>query len=424
MSCSNHKKKTQEEKEKHAILKRQSGRNNIIWCSPHSTIHQNTWATYKTWLQTLKKEASDLASKVDNLTFAWSQDHATGKEYGLLAEIINNLEYIHLTNLIWIQEVEPKRYDPAIISASATHTRKCMEDEWEEKHKLWYIWKGFLCSVMMDMRDDKLDKQYYSQLNNINTAYRNTTPIQILKHLDTCWCPLNVQARKILKKEFYTDWNSNDIHITTFGMMLDKEQSQLDRLGIVISNKDKLQFYLNYASNCSFDKTEMVMWENKPVFVKDNYAQAKTYFKNLVKDFETYTQNSGGKTGKMVMKSPTTWQTWATRSVNISKISPVPPLPKGKNSRTRCQHQQSVKGKGCPDWQHHCPPRSSSSSTLSHFCQNHLQTRRITAAEETAAEEMAAEEMAATAVVLEEDAFSTTPETWAAATAGSTDIIQ
>ncbi len=75
-------------------------------------------------------------------------------------------------------------------------------------------------------------------------------------------------------------------------------------MDIVISDDDKLHFYLEqiYASNC-FNKTEMVTWENKPIIVKDNYTQAKAYFKNLVKDFETYTQNSGGKTGKMGYES-------------------------------------------------------------------------------------------------------------------------
>ncbi len=82
-------------------------------------------------------------------------------------------------------------------------------------------------------------------------------------------------------------------------MKLDKEQSQLDRLGIVISDEDKRQFYLEqiYASNC-FDKTEMVSWENKPIVIKDDYDQAKMYFENLVRDFETYTQNSGGGAAK------------------------------------------------------------------------------------------------------------------------------
>ncbi len=148
--------------------------------------------------KTLKKEASDLANKVDNLTFAWSWDPATGEEYGLLAEIIGDIEYTHLTNLIWIQEVEPQWHNPAITNATATHMRKRMEEEWEEKHKWWYtIHKGFIHGVTMNMHN-KLDKQYYSQLKHVNTANCNTTPIQILEHLDTCWCPLDVQARKIL----------------------------------------------------------------------------------------------------------------------------------------------------------------------------------------------------------------------------------
>jgi hypothetical protein len=43
----------------------------------------------------------------------------------------------------------------------------------------------------------------------------------------------------------------------------------------------------------------MVTWENKPIILKDDYTQAKAYFKNLAKDFKTYTQHSGGKTGNI-----------------------------------------------------------------------------------------------------------------------------
>ena len=43
------------------------------------------------------------------------------------------------------------------------------------------------------------------------------------------------------------------MHLTAFGMKLDKEQVRIDRLGVVISNEDKLQFYMEqiYASNFS-----------------------------------------------------------------------------------------------------------------------------------------------------------------------------
>jgi hypothetical protein len=48
-----------------------------------------------------------------------------------------------------------------------------------------------------------------------------------------------------------------------------------------------------YASNM-LDKKEMINWENKPIAIKDDYNKAELYFKNLVKDFKTYTQNSRG----------------------------------------------------------------------------------------------------------------------------------
>jgi hypothetical protein len=93
--------------------------------APFTRIHgRPTRHDYKT----LKKEASDLASEIDNLTFAKSQDPTTGEEYGLPAEIIGEVEYTHLTNIVWIQEVELPRYDPAITNATPTHTRKGIED--------------------------------------------------------------------------------------------------------------------------------------------------------------------------------------------------------------------------------------------------------------------------------------------------------
>ena len=48
--------------------------------------------------ETLKKEASDLASELEDITYEWTRS-PTGEEYGLLAEIIGEDKYQHLTNL-------------------------------------------------------------------------------------------------------------------------------------------------------------------------------------------------------------------------------------------------------------------------------------------------------------------------------------
>ncbi len=105
------------------------------------------------------------------------------------------------------------------------------------------------------------------------------------------------------------------MHLTAFGMKLDKEQVRIDRQFVIISNEDKLQFYMEqiYASNC-FNKKEMVDWENKPIHIKDDYNKAKQYFEGLVQDFETYTQNSVATPTKWAARAPTKWLTSATRS--------------------------------------------------------------------------------------------------------------
>jgi hypothetical protein len=91
-----------------------------------SSFTKNHGRPTKSDYENLKKEASDLASEIDDITYDWSRS-PTGDEYELLAEIIREDEYYHLINLMWTQEVEPATYDPAINDTTATYTRKQME---------------------------------------------------------------------------------------------------------------------------------------------------------------------------------------------------------------------------------------------------------------------------------------------------------
>jgi hypothetical protein len=165
----------------------------------------------------------------------------------------------------------------------------------------WAVRKGFLCGDAANIHD-ALDENWYSQLKHIHTAYCNMTSIQLLKHLNSQWCPLDVHAKKKLKQDYYTEWD-NEIHLTTFRKRLDDKQMCIQSFGITIFNEDKLQFYLEqmYACN-SFNKKEMTEWENKPEIIKNDFKEAKLYFEGLVQDYETYKQNSGGMMGKSKYK--------------------------------------------------------------------------------------------------------------------------
>jgi hypothetical protein len=78
----------------------------------------------------LKEEACAPASKVEDITYAWSKNPTDN--YGLLADIMGVDEYDDLTGIsTYVIPNEPPSYDPNILDATPTHTRKRMEEEWE-----------------------------------------------------------------------------------------------------------------------------------------------------------------------------------------------------------------------------------------------------------------------------------------------------
>jgi len=120
-----------------------------VRATPFTKIHRRP---SRNDYEMLKKEASDLAVELEDITYEWTRS-PTGEEYGLLAEIIGEDEYQHLTNLTWEQETEPGPYDPAINDTTPTHARKQMEQEWERTRETWAIRKGFLRGVAANMRE-------------------------------------------------------------------------------------------------------------------------------------------------------------------------------------------------------------------------------------------------------------------------------
>jgi hypothetical protein len=151
-----------------------------------------TQSNYKT----LKSDASTLASKVEDITYAWSK--STTDDYRLFGDILGVDENYKLTGIsTYAILVEPALYDPSINNTMFTHECKCKEEDWELIRTMWFIKKGVLQGIV-DNLCDALDKQYYSQLKQCLTAYCNITHFQILEHLNECLCPLDVKAKKAL----------------------------------------------------------------------------------------------------------------------------------------------------------------------------------------------------------------------------------
>jgi hypothetical protein len=80
-----------------------------------------------------------------------------------------------------------------------------------------------LKGVTSNLRD-ALDEQFYVQLKHRHSAYCNITPFQILEHLNSIWCPLDVQAKKKLKDAYFAKWDGNE-HLVGSGKRLDDDQN-------------------------------------------------------------------------------------------------------------------------------------------------------------------------------------------------------
>jgi hypothetical protein len=107
---------------------------------PFTRVHgRPTHRNYKT----LKEEASALASKVEDITYAWS-NNATDN-YGLLADILGADEYDKLTGIdSYAIPCKPASYDPTITNAMLMHEHKWKEVERDLVRTAWFICKGFL----------------------------------------------------------------------------------------------------------------------------------------------------------------------------------------------------------------------------------------------------------------------------------------
>jgi hypothetical protein len=172
---------------------------NAVCAAPFTRVHGRL--TRKDF-KILKEEASALASEVEDITYTYTKDAMTN--YGLLVDILGFNNYYKLTSIDTYAVLnKPVSYNPTIMNATLTHERKCKEKEWDLVRTLWFIRKGFLKGAI-DNLCNALDKQYYCQLKHRLTAYRNITLFQILKNLNDHWCPLNVQAKKELRKAYYS----------------------------------------------------------------------------------------------------------------------------------------------------------------------------------------------------------------------------
>ena len=131
-------------------------------------------------------------------------------------------------------------------------------------------------------------------------GYKEVTIMDYFNHLDARWCKMDTETRKIMRKEFYKPWD-RVMHVSKFGLKLDKEQKYLKTCGIIIDEESKVQFYGEQMINSGmFEKRDIIEWEE--VSVK-SWTQATFYFEARMDEEDTYMAVVGG-TAKKTRRNP------------------------------------------------------------------------------------------------------------------------
>ncbi len=80
--------------------------------------------------------------------------------YSLPADILGFDNYYKMPSIdTYAVPNEPVSYDPTITNATLTHKCKHKDEEWDLVHTAWFICKGFLKSIVDNLRD-ALNKKY------------------------------------------------------------------------------------------------------------------------------------------------------------------------------------------------------------------------------------------------------------------------
>ena len=121
------------------------------------------------------------------------------------------------------------------------------------------------CKAICDNIREALPEQCYEQLEDKLMGYKEVSIMDYFNHLDDRWCKMDTKMRKTMRKEFYEPWDQI-MHVSKFGLKLNKEQKYLKTCGITIDEDAKVQFYTEQMINSGmFEKKDVIEWEDVKV---------------------------------------------------------------------------------------------------------------------------------------------------------------
>ena len=197
-----------------------------------------------------------------------------------------------LTNKVYVYLTEPPVHNALINQGTSEYQRykKSVEHEF-----LWEAWETYLSAKEGIRKNicDALDLTYYEKLKVMTVGYKKFKISDYLKYIDEKWCKIYTKTRKQMKAAYYEKWNQED-HITVLGKRINDDQAELTDAKIVITDEEKLQFYIEQMHDSATFYKEEMMKLDKNTDNNKTWTNGTNYFEYIVAEIEKYHYNSEG----------------------------------------------------------------------------------------------------------------------------------
>ena len=179
---------------------------------------------------TLSRECQEVAFEID-VGYAWCAD------LGLSPLIVGAAAHIRDTGETFTEPVQLPNVDARIITGITVAERAQYTAENDEFKEWFSMAKGFKRGSTENVWDT-LDEAYYRQLKHVRFGYRRVNPRSYFTHLESHWCKLDTATIKNTKVAFRTS-RGEDEHVPEIKARGDRNQAELDDIGITIRDVDK-----------------------------------------------------------------------------------------------------------------------------------------------------------------------------------------
>ena len=223
------------------------------------------------------------------VSYVWSKD------YGLLAEIEGDAQYLVTSGQTYVPQVKPAHTDARLTGTGTQPTAaqvRVYQNENDKKQRDWATTVGFRRGMGENWRNC-LQPRYWEQLEQTTFKWKRITPRMYIEHLQDVWVKLDEPTIEAETNNYKRGW-ADDEHITSFNKRLTREQGELLTGKIIITNDMKLRHYMieMWKRAAYFEQPTMKEWTDLTDLEK-TYARATQIFEDRARALEDFKMTSG-----------------------------------------------------------------------------------------------------------------------------------